>query len=131
MEVLGNERIGDFRYVNMMDIKKEYVFGGVVNPGVAVTSYNDPNITWETTTISNIGVDAALFDSKLNISLEVYDKKTKDILRQVKLPAQVGNLGGPIMNIGIVDNKGYELNVGYRNKIGDLNFKVNAGYKLQ
>lgn len=124
---LGNERIGDFRYVNMMDIKKEYVFGGVVNPGVAVTSYNDPNITWETTTISNVGVDAALFDSKLNISLELYDKKTKDILRQVKLPAQVGNLGGPIMNIGIVDNKGYELNVGYRNKIGDLNFKVNAG----
>ena len=124
---LGNESVGNFRYVNLMDIKKEYMLGGVVNPGVAVTSYNDPNITWETTTITNFGLDASMFKNKLNVSFEVYDKLTSNILRQVNIPGQVGNLGGPVMNIGVVDNKGYELNVGFRNNIGAFSYDVGAG----
>lgn len=124
---LGNERIGNFRYVNLIDAGKEYFFGNSVNPGAAITSYNDPNITWETTTIANIGIDAVLFDDKFNFTLELYDKRTKDILRQVNLPAQVGNLGGPIMNIGTVSNKGVELNMGYQNRINDFSYQVDVG----
>ncbi len=124
---LGNEQIGDFKYVNMMDFNKEYLFGGVVNPGVAISSYNDPNITWETTTIANLGLDANFFNNRLNFNFEVYDKQTTNILRQVNLPSQIGNLAGPIMNIGTVDNKGYELSVGYQNNIGSFKYKVDAG----
>jgi TonB-linked SusC/RagA family outer membrane protein len=125
---LGNEGIGNFRYVNLIDAGKEYLFGGIVNPGTAITSYNDPNITWETTTMANIGVDASLFASKLNITFELYDKRTKDILRTVPLPAQVGNLGGPIMNIGTISNKGFELDLGFANNIGkSFNYELNFG----
>jgi hypothetical protein len=124
---LGNERIGNFKYVNLIDAGKEYYFGSSVSPGAAITSYNDPNITWETTSILNFGVDAVLFEDKLNVVFEIYDKTTKDILRSVNLPAQVGNLGGPVMNVGTVSNKGYELSLGYQNRIRDFGYQIDLG----
>ncbi|WP_286861001.1 TonB-dependent receptor [Proteiniphilum sp. UBA5510] len=124
---LGNERIGSFRYVNLIDAGQDYYFGNSVFPGVAITRYNDADITWETTSILNIGIDAILFKDKLNLTFELYDKKTKNILRTVNLPAQVGNLGGPIMNIGTVSNKGYELSIAHQNRIQDFIYQIDFG----
>ncbi len=124
---LGNERIGDFRYVNLVNAGLDYYFGDAVNPGAAITSYNDPNITWETTSILNFGVDAVLFRDKLSATVEFYDKRTKDILRTVNLPAQVGNLGGPVMNVGTVSNKGIEINLVHQNKINDFSYQIDFG----
>ena len=61
---------------------------------------NDDNITWETTTISNLGVDASFLNGKFTTSLEYFIKTTDDVLRPVGIPYQVGALGGPIRNIG-------------------------------
>ncbi len=124
---LGNERIGNFRYVNLINAGLDYYFGNSVAPGAAITSYNDPNITWETTAILNFGIDAVLFDDKLSTTIELYDKKTMDILRTVNLPAQVGNLGGPVMNVGTVSNKGVELSLSHQNRIRDFAYKVDLG----
>ncbi len=130
---LGNQNIGNFRYINLIDTGIEYSFGGATNAGAAVTAYNDPNITWETTTITNLGADLALFENKLGISFELYKKLTDDILREVTLASQVGNLTGPVQNIGAVENKGLELNLNYKNNIqkfsyqlqGSINFNKN------
>ncbi len=121
---LGNERIELFRYVDLMELGKNYPFNETVNAGAAVTSYNDPNITWETTTMTNIGVDAGLLDGALDFSFELFKKRTSDILRAVELPQQVGSLNGPIQNIGTVDNKGFEVNLKYRNNIADFHYEV-------
>lgn len=131
---LGNERIDLFRYVDLMNMKviKEdgsttdynYPLNGSIQSGAAVTAYNDPDITWETTTMTNIGLDATLFNGNLDFSFELFDKRTSDILRKVTLPDQVGGLDGPIRNIGEVSNKGFELNLGYRNRIGDFGYEV-------
>ncbi len=124
---LGNERIGNFRYVNLINAGQDYYFGNSVYPGAAITSYNDPNITWETTTILNFGVDAVFFREKLSATIELYNKITDDILRTVNLPAQVGNLGGPIMNVGTVSNKGVEISLGHQNKINDFSYQLDFG----
>ena len=121
---LGNERIDLFRYVNLMTLGKNYPLNGNVNSGAAVTAYNDPDITWETTTMTNVGLDASLFNGSLDFTAEVFNKRTSNILRIVELPEQVGGLSGPIQNIGTVDNKGFELGLRYRNKLGDLNYSV-------
>lgn len=121
---LGNERIDLFRYVDLVDLTKTYALNGNIQSGAAITAYNDPNITWETTTMTNVGLDANLFDGSFDFSLEWFDKRTSDILRKVTLPDQVGSLDGPIRNIGEVSNKGFELNVGYRNHIGDFKYEV-------
>lgn len=60
--------------------------------GAAITAYNDPNITWETTTMTNVGIDASLLNGNLDFSFEFFDKRTSDILRKVTLPDQVGGL---------------------------------------
>jgi TonB-linked SusC/RagA family outer membrane protein len=124
---LGNERIGNFKYVNLIDAGYNYYIGSSVNSGAAITAYNDPNITWEKTSISNIGVDGVFFENKLNITIELYNKLTDDILRPINLPAQVGNLTGPVMNIGSVSNKGYEISVGHRNSLRDFTYQVDLG----
>lgn len=123
---LGNERIDLFRYVDLMELGLNYPLNGVIKPGAAVTAYNDPNITWETTTMTNVGIDASLFDGNLDFSFELFDKRTSDILRKVTLPDQVGSLAGPIRNIGEVSNKGLELNVAYRNHIGAFKYEVSG-----
>ncbi|MFI2742779.1 TonB-dependent receptor [Zhouia sp. PK063] len=124
---LGNQEIGNFRYVNLINTGYDYSFGGTQTPGAAVNAYNDPSISWETTTVGNLGIDATVFDHKLDMTFEYYDKRTKDILRAVNLPSQVGNLGGPIQNIGEVSNKGWELSLNHKNTIGEFSYQVGAG----
>jgi len=121
---LGNQRIALFRYVDLMNSTTRYPFNGAPNAGAAVTAYNDPNITWETTTMSNIGLDATLLNGKIDFTFELYNKRTTDILRTVELPQQVGNLNGPIQNIGTVDNKGFELGISYRDRWKGLRYEI-------
>ncbi|GHT31580.1 SusC/RagA family TonB-linked outer membrane protein [Bacteroidia bacterium] len=121
---LGNERIDLFRYVDLMALGLNYPFNGTVSSGTAVTAYNDPNITWETTTMSNVGIDALLFSGKIDFSFELFNKRTTNILREVLLPDQVGGLAGPIQNIGTVDNKGFELGLRFKNKLSGLGYEV-------
>ncbi|MCG8318533.1 MAG: TonB-dependent receptor [Cytophagales bacterium] len=123
---LGNERIGNFRYLDLITPGRDYFFGGSLNPGTAVERDNDNTISWETTTISNIGFDATLFEGRLSTSLEYFIKETDDVLRPVGIPAQVGNLGGPVRNIGTIENKGIEIALGYRNLIGDFRYELSG-----
>ncbi|HXH99904.1 MAG TPA: TonB-dependent receptor [Sphingobacteriaceae bacterium] len=125
---LGNQQIGLFRYVNTINLGQDYSFGKDIASGAAVLASNDPNITWETTTISNLGIDADIFAGKLNFTGDVFIKRTDDILRAVRLPSQVGSLNGPIQNIGSVENRGYELGLSYRDQINK--FKYNVGFSL-
>ncbi len=121
---LGNERIGMFRYVDLISLGQNYPFNGTTSAGAAVTAYNDPNITWETTTMTNIGLDATLFKGKLDFTFEYFNKRTSDILREVELPQQVGSLTGPIQNIGVVDNRGFELGLRWRDRIKDFRYEI-------
>jgi TonB-linked SusC/RagA family outer membrane protein len=121
---LGNNRIASYRYINLVDLGHDYSFGDNIASGGAITEYSDPNITWETTTTSNIGVDATLFKNRLDFSFEVYNKKTANILHVVPLPAQVGDLNGPIENIGTVSNKGIEIDLSYHNAVGAFKYEI-------
>lgn len=129
---LGNDSWGQsgeewsewFRYVDLIELGINYPLNGAVQPGAAVRAYNDPNMTWETTTMTNLGLDALLLNERLDFSFELFDKRTTDILRQVILPDQVGGLTGPIRNIGEVSNKGFEVSLGYRNRIDGFRYEV-------
>ena len=123
---LGNERIGLFRYLDLIAPGQDYIFGNTINPGTAVLVDNDDEISWETTTISNIGLDATFFGGKLSSTIEYFDKTTEDVLRPVGIPSQVGALGGPIRNIGTIENKGLEVALGYRDVLGDFRYDISG-----
>ena len=76
--------------------------------GSAVTALSDPNISWETSTITNVGLDLGLWNNSFSVTVDVFDKKTTDILARINIPGQVGNLSGPITNLYSMSNKGFE-----------------------
>ncbi|HEY4206397.1 MAG TPA: TonB-dependent receptor, partial [Puia sp.] len=120
---LGNQAVALYSYENAIVLGQNYAFGGVLQSGAAATTYSDPNISWETTTSYNVGVDADLLKS-LSVTIDAYKKRTTGILRTVNIPSQIGGLGGPKENIGTMDNTGIELSVRYKNHIGELGYGV-------
>jgi TonB-linked SusC/RagA family outer membrane protein len=124
---IGNQEIGLFQYVNAVSLGENYAFGGVIAPGAAVTQSRDPQVSWETSTSTNFGVDWSIFQGKLSGVVEVFNKRTDGILRTVNLPAQVGDLAGPTTNIAVVDNRGFEFSLMHRNQLSpNVSYEVGA-----
>ena len=121
---LGNQNISLFSYISAVSLGRDYSFNETVVGGTAITQIADPRVSWETTKITDIGLDIGLLNNKLSFEFDWFDKKTVDILRQVNISAQVGNLTGPWRNIGSVSNKGYEFTVNYRDKIGQFGYSA-------
>jgi TonB-linked SusC/RagA family outer membrane protein len=105
----------------------KYVFGDEVVAGVESTGLANPNITWERSTSSNIGLDIGLFDNKLTASFDYFRRVRSDILgkRSASLPNTFGATL-PNENINEYDNRGFEMQIGYNNKVGDFNYYANG-----
>ena len=99
----GNDAIGNWRYVDLYTLSKA---DGTMNPSFA--AYGNKDITWETTTNFNVGLDFSLFKGRLSGSFDVYSKKTTDMLFWVNIPESFGATGY-YSNIGDVRNSGLEL----------------------
>lgn len=121
---LGNQSIDLFSYVDAISLGQNYNFNGNIVSGAAITQLSDPEITWETTSMTDIGLEGGFFKNKLTFELDYFDKKTTNILRQVSVPGQVGNLGGPFRNIGAVSNKGVEITLDYRGNINQFRYAI-------
>jgi len=120
---LGNQNIGLYQYASNININQGATFNNIVVPGTAITTLADPNISWETTTITNIGLDIGLWYN-LDITVDLFDKVTTDILARINVPGQVGNLNGPVTNLYEMSNKGIEVSVAYGNSVGDFNYRL-------
>ncbi|WP_373060136.1 SusC/RagA family TonB-linked outer membrane protein [Zunongwangia sp. H14] len=119
---LGNQEIGNYAYVQNIATGADYILGGSIAGGVAVNNLANPNITWETTTISDVGIDVNFFDSRLQITADYFQKNSSDILIRLPIPNTLGVNNGPYQNAAEVSNKGWEADVSYRNNVGDLDY---------
>ena len=122
--VNGNDQIGDFRFVSTVGGARNYTFGlgdQLVN-GVSPNAIANPDLRWEQTTQSNIGFDAKLF-KKFDLTVDFFEKETTDMLLDIAVPGYVGN-AGPIGNIASMSNKGVEIELGYKNKVGDFRYSI-------
>src|SRR5690625_4467483 len=133
---LGNERIGTnersgiFSYLNSYNLGLGYQFIDGVAPAAAVTSAGNPDISWETTTMTNIGLDIGLLDDRVEIIGELFWNYTDDILLQLPIPATIG-LGVPAQNVAEVSNNGWELAVTYNSAPPlDGGFQYSIGVNL-
>jgi len=118
--VLGNQNINlnnkPYPYQDLYSFTGDYPFNNAeLSTGVAQGTLPNRNITWEKTSITDIGVDMRLFGG-LDLTFDWYRKDTRDILRSIQLTDLVG-LGAPAINSGEVRNEGVELSLNYRNKI--------------
>jgi TonB-dependent starch-binding outer membrane protein SusC len=98
--------------------------GNSIANGFDLTQFGSPFGKWETNTSTNFGIDATMLKSKLEVILDIYSRTTTDMLTQVPIPRTAGTGSVPYVNIGEVNNKGVDLNITYRDKIGDFRYNV-------
>lgn len=108
---VGNQNIANYSTYPSVEVTNasRYAFdGSTVSAGSAPGSYGNPDLTWETTTQTNVGIDIGLFNGRANLTLDGYVKNTTDLLLDVPVPDTNG--GGFIrQNIGEVENKGIDV----------------------
>jgi TonB-linked SusC/RagA family outer membrane protein len=111
----GNNRIGIDLYKTLYAASGNNGYAVVesVTPGFASSTLANPNIKWETTVSRNLGLDMDLFNNRLNVTLDYYSNKTKDLLLTAQIPSTSGYTS-QLQNIGQTSNKGVELQVGAR-----------------
>lgn len=134
---LGNQNIGSesnsdyFPYLTVLtqDYPNSYNFNNTLAPGAAVTGLVDQDITWETTTSTDIGIDMGFFKNRLSIEADYFMKKTTDIIVQLPIPLIMGGLTAPFENIGEMKNNGFELNVNWQDNVSK-DFSYNIGANL-
>lgn len=127
----GNENIDDFRYAVFTATGNNYVLGrgeSVVN-GVKANGLSNPDLKWEESEQTDIGLDLGFFNNALTFSADYYKKKTNGMLMTMSIPSYVGETK-PIGNVGKMENSGVEFELGYKFRVADAVFNVrgNASY---
>ena len=117
--VTGNQSIPSGRTVSQFGGGRDqtyYDVGGTntILAGFRQTSIGNPNLKWEEDRSQNVGADLALFDNQLNVVVDVYRRKTSNLLFNPALPATAGGADPPIVNIGDMQNTGIDFSVGHR-----------------
>lgn len=124
---LGNQNIGDnyYPYLNTIFVSPNVY--GFNNDGVSGAYFNVANkdVTWETSTMTNIGVDGELLDGKLSFSADYFVKRTEDILLQLPVPGTFG-AAAPTQNAAVVENRGWELSVTWNHNTESFKHSVTA-----
>jgi TonB-linked SusC/RagA family outer membrane protein len=123
---LGNQNVGLYPYQEVLSTTS-YPFSTSADPAVRQTRMVDPSLQWETTTMTDIGLDIGVKNGLFTATIDWYDKVTDDILYSIPIPASVG-LSAPTVNYGKMRNRGYEIELGHGQQLGEFNYNVFFNY---
>jgi TonB-linked SusC/RagA family outer membrane protein len=119
---VGNQNVGFYPFANTLS-QSTYYFNGLPNRGVQTGGAPNPNLTWETKSAFNIGIEGRFLRNKLEVNLDLFKERTTDILLALPLPTTFGQ-NAPVQNAGTVENRGWELEIAHRNRIGDFTYGI-------
>ncbi|MBF9221802.1 SusC/RagA family TonB-linked outer membrane protein [Hymenobacter ruricola] len=135
----GNNRINDFLYDPLFGIgltqssnptNTYYALNDVPFPGVAAVSLANPKLKWETTASSNVGLDLAFFNNRLQFTADVYYNRTSDLLLNLAINPTSGYLT-QLINVGATSNRGLELQLsGTVIQTPDFNWTANTNFSF-
>ncbi len=123
---LGDDGSSTYQYLSGYNYPgSNYVFNGSLVNGLGFRGLANPNLSWYTNKLANIGIDADLWNNKLHIEADVFSKKREGLLatRNLSLPGTVG-AALPQENLNSDLTKGFELIIGYHNHAGDLTYNI-------
>jgi TonB-linked SusC/RagA family outer membrane protein len=126
----GNQGISPYQtlarlYSEPGDWGPDYPYNGIspTNTGFAIGGLANPNLKWETTAQTNLGLDLSMFNGRLTSTIDVYKKVTEDLLMPRELPGYVG-VSSVVDNIGSIENKGLEILIGGDPIVGNLRWNT-------
>ena len=124
---LGNNSIGNYDTQALYTSSgMNYVLGNSLATGLAQSALANALLTWESTNVFNVAADLMLFNSRLSATLEYFHKKTDNILISLPAPAVHGTTSLPKVNSAQVSNQGFELTLTWNDRIGNVNYGINA-----
>lgn len=128
---MGNDRVDPFQYLTSYGFSTGYTLGSskIYSSSLSQTSVPNPNITWEVSNMYNFGWDAYLFNNKVEFETDLFYERRNNILvkRNLSVPRFTG-MSLPDENFGIVDNRGIELLLSYRDNAGDFNYVFSGNF---
>jgi TonB-linked SusC/RagA family outer membrane protein len=119
---LGNQNVGLYPYQDVLSTT-QYAFAAL-EPGARLTRLVDKTLQWETTTVTDIGIDLSIKNGLFSLTADWYDKVTDDILYSIPVPASIG-LSAPTVNGGQMKNTGWEFEATHAYNIGKVKYDVN------
>lgn len=124
---VGNQEIANYAFGSSLTALNSF-FGSAVRN----TRYSNRDVQWESTTATNLGLDIELFSGRVGIEAEAYNKQTNDLLLAINLPDIFGGqVGGPIANVGSMENRGLEFSVRTENFVqGPFKWSTSANLTL-
>ena len=128
---IGNEAVGDDMFVSTIDmLDSDYVYWLTAN-GDKMTMYDTPKLvsstlTWERIRTLDIGLDLGLFNNEVNIGFDWYQRNTLDMLAPGQVLPDVLGTTEPYTNAGSLRTRGWELNLGWNHRFGDVEVYVNG-----
>ncbi|MDE6344351.1 MAG: TonB-dependent receptor [Muribaculaceae bacterium] len=124
---LGNNAIGNYAWRALYSAAY-YTLNGTKVAGLAQTSIANSNVSWETTYMTNFGIDFTALNTRLTGTIEVYNKDTKGILVALPAPLESGSSSKPAVNAGEVRNQGIDFNATWSDQIGKVGYTVGANF---
>jgi TonB-dependent starch-binding outer membrane protein SusC len=126
---LGNDLVDPFQYLSSYQFSTGYVLGAARNysTGLGLSGATNPNITWEVANVYNAGFESFMMNNKITLNADFFYQRRNNIL--VRRNASVPNFTGiqlPDENFGIVESRGFEIVLGYRDRAGDFSYAVNG-----
>ncbi|HEV8080742.1 MAG TPA: SusC/RagA family TonB-linked outer membrane protein, partial [Chitinophagaceae bacterium] len=136
--VLGNDNISSLGFLTFFTINNDaaYPINGSntsYTPALRHQTIANPDIKWEETATSTLGIDATLFNNRLNVTLDLYNRETNDLLFEKELDPSVfgGRIDKQPINIGNMNNKGIDLALSYRGTPSkNLRYDVSTTFSL-
>lgn len=127
---LGNNATTSYYMYQSLFATANYILNGNIAGGLAQTVLANPELTWEKTYMTNIGLDFAMFNSRFSGTIDLYNKNTKGILISLPAPLEHGTSTVPNQNAGEVNNKGFEFDLRWNDRIGKVSYNVgvNMGF---
>lgn len=107
---VGNNRIDNLLYLQLYGVTGQYAFNHIIQPGVEPTALSNPGLRWERNTTMNLGMDWAMFNNRLQFTVDVYKNTAKDLLLAVSIPPTTGYTT-QLQNLGSTSNRGIEFQI--------------------
>ena len=125
----GNaQSLEPYSFIGTTSTGQNYVVGGEITSGVALSRIPNPNLRWEEKTTTNIGVDMRTLENKLSFTGDFFIDNTNGMILAVALPGHVGAEQAPFQNVASMKNVGFEFSLGYKNNDNDFKYDFNLNF---
>jgi TonB-dependent starch-binding outer membrane protein SusC len=128
---VGNQDIRNYNFSNLYGGSVGSTFydingsNGGLGTGYALTARGNASTVWESAKTTNFGLDAAFLNNSLTVVLDIYKRNTENLLYNPALPGTAGSASPPFINVGAMENTGFDLGLTYRKSVSkDLSFNV-------